>query len=311
MHVHIYTLDAKQQPNQLMLNYILLYGGLLYIMLKIFTIMYIVSSLYSTAPSLPDDQLIQEITAANISESYEDYLQDSEFLKSLKEVAPPQKIVNYVPILQKMGYYKKEHRDEGVNIRNAVIRFESDNNLVISGVWSETLNKLLAFRLIDENFEYPDLIKRPAADGQWIAVNKSKRILTLYNNTTVVKKFPIAVGNPISLTPSGQFSIVNKIKNPMWGGGGYAKPISGGSPSNPLGKRWMGLSLKGGGSYGIHGNSSPYSIGKVISHGCIRMINSDSEELFDMVGNNIPVWIGNDAELANWGVYQKTVSYLE
>jgi lipoprotein-anchoring transpeptidase ErfK/SrfK len=49
---------------------------------------------------------------------------------------------------------------------------------------------------------------------------------------------------------------------------------------NPLGTRWLGLSRKG---YGIHGTNAPKSIGKAASHGCIRLRNSDIEELFDLV----------------------------
>ena len=40
------------------------------------------------------------------------------------------------------------------------------------------------------------------------------------------------------------------------------------------------MSQKG---YGIHGTNSPRSIGKAKSHGCIRMRNSDVEELFELV----------------------------
>jgi lipoprotein-anchoring transpeptidase ErfK/SrfK len=94
-------------------------------------------------------------------------------------------------------------------------------------------------------------------------------------------------------------------KNPTWGGGGYASPVKGGSPSNPLGYRWMGLSIKGGSIYGIHGNSSPYSIGTNASHGCIRMINSDVEELFDMIPINTAVWIGTEEKLNEWGISQE------
>jgi hypothetical protein len=56
--------------------------------------------------------------------------------------------------------------------------------------------------------------------------------------------------------------------------------------SNPLGPRWIGLSRKG---YGIHGASNPRSIGRAVSHGCIRMHNSDVKELFELVAVGDPV----------------------
>jgi hypothetical protein len=51
-------------------------------------------------------------------------------------------------------------------------------------------------------------------------------------------------------------------------------------PGNPLGPRWLGLNKK---SYGIHGTNAPRSIGKAVSHGCIRLRNPDIVRLFSML----------------------------
>jgi len=114
----------------------------------------------------------------------------------------------------------------------------------------------------------------------------------------------VATGKRPGLTPEGKFSIVTKSVNPAWGGGGYASPVRGGSPSNPLGYRWMGLSIGGGGTYGIHGNANAASIGTYASMGCIRMINSDVESAFEYIPTGTPVWIGTDGRLADMGVRQ-------
>jgi lipoprotein-anchoring transpeptidase ErfK/SrfK len=50
--------------------------------------------------------------------------------------------------------------------------------------------------------------------------------------------------------------------------------------SNPVGTRWIGLSVKG---YGIHGTNAPKSIGHAASHGCIRLRNQDVEKLYTML----------------------------
>jgi lipoprotein-anchoring transpeptidase ErfK/SrfK len=160
-------------------------------------------------------------------------------------------------------------------------------------------------RLNSKDFQYSDEIKNPATKDKWIVLNLSKRILTLYQECKVLKKYPIAIGAHGSPTPEGKFSVVDKLINPWWGGGGYAKPIAGGKKNNPLGYRWIGLSYGGGYRYGIHGNSSPYSIGKNISHGCVRMINGDVEELFSLIEKDVPVWIGKDDTLMNWGIKQE------
>jgi lipoprotein-anchoring transpeptidase ErfK/SrfK len=86
--------------------------------------------------------------------------------------------------------------------------------------------------------------------------------------------------------------------------GGKFKPVKGGAPNNPLGKRWLGLSTEKYRGYGIHGNSAPFSIGNYISAGCIRMINEDVEELFEYIPINTNVWIGTEELLEEWGIKQ-------
>ena len=43
--------------------------------------------------------------------------------------------------------------------------------------------------------------------------------------------------------------------------------------------------------YGIHGTNDPSSIGKAVSHGCIRMNNKDVEELARIIPIGTPVSI--------------------
>ena len=58
---------------------------------------------------------------------------------------------------------------------------------------------------------------------------------------------------------------------------------------NPLGTRWIGFHTKGGGVYGIHGTNDPASVGKFVSHGCVRMLNKQVEELFELIDYGTPV----------------------
>jgi lipoprotein-anchoring transpeptidase ErfK/SrfK len=60
------------------------------------------------------------------------------------------------------------------------------------------------------------------------------------------------------------------------------------SPKNILGSRWLGLSEK---SYGIHGTTEPQSIGRQVTSGCVRMRNSDVEELYQIVPEGTEVVI--------------------
>jgi lipoprotein-anchoring transpeptidase ErfK/SrfK len=107
-----------------------------------------------------------------------------------------------------------------------------------------------------------------------------------------VASFGIATGMAAYPTPTGNFRIATKQRNPWW----YppaadwakgAKPVPPG-PGNPLGTRWMGLNV---GAVGIHGTPDAASIGYSASHGCIRMRISDAEWLFERVRVGTPVFI--------------------
>ena len=45
------------------------------------------------------------------------------------------------------------------------------------------------------------------------------------------------------------------------------------------------------GEYGIHGTNEPSSVGKICSHGCIRMRIKNSEDLYDIVSLDTPVLV--------------------
>jgi lipoprotein-anchoring transpeptidase ErfK/SrfK len=110
-----------------------------------------------------------------------------------------------------------------------------------------------------------------------IVVSIQDRKLALLLGDKVIKIWDTAVGAESSPSPSGNFVIVNRLNRPYYYHPGKVVPFG---PSNPLGTRWLGLSLK---SFGIHGTNVPGSIGKKASHGCIRMRNRDIEELFELV----------------------------
>jgi lipoprotein-anchoring transpeptidase ErfK/SrfK len=121
--------------------------------------------------------------------------------------------------------------------------------------------------------------------GSVIVINRSLNRLTLYNGMRFVRMFAVATGQAIYPTPAGTFHIVVKWKDPWWyppiqdSWAKGLKPVPPG-PDNPLGTRWMGLSVPG---VGIHGTDEPASIGYSASHGCIRMQVPDAEWLFDHV----------------------------
>jgi lipoprotein-anchoring transpeptidase ErfK/SrfK len=122
--------------------------------------------------------------------------------------------------------------------------------------------------------------------GYTIVVRKSENMLYLYDGFKVVKSYPVATAAPGYDTPTGQWSIINKVENPTWhnpapDGWGAGEPLEiPPGPGNPLGTRALYLDAPG---IRIHGTYSDSSIGTYASHGCIRMHISDSEELFGIV----------------------------
>lgn len=95
-------------------------------------------------------------------------------------------------------------------------------------------------------------------------------VLNLDDNE-VVKTYSIASGKFDTPSPIGNWKIMNKEK---WG--------------KAFGTRWMELNVPWG-KYGIHGTNNPNSIGYAASHGCIRLKNSDVEELYQLVKIYTPV----------------------
>lgn len=109
-----------------------------------------------------------------------------------------------------------------------------------------------------------------------IEVNLSLRRLKLFDSYSLRGVYPVAIGKPETPTPPGHWHITRKIINP----GGI------------LGSRWMELSIPSSdGPYGIHGTTQPWSIGKAVSNGCIRMYNHHAEEVFSQVSIGTPVII--------------------
>ncbi len=95
----------------------------------------------------------------------------------------------------------------------------------------------------------------------------------------------VAIGDAEDPTPVGEFRVGNKRIDPVWTVPESIRierpdlpPVVAAGPDNPLGDRWMTL---GNTSYGIHGTNNVWSIGRVATHGCVRLYNDDMRALFD------------------------------
>jgi len=108
-----------------------------------------------------------------------------------------------------------------------------------------------------------------------ILIEIDEKKLYLFEDDQLIKAYSIASGALNTPSPIGTWKITDKGK---WGNG--------------FGGYWLGLDVPWG-TYGIHGTTSEWSIGRAASHGCIRMYNNDIKELYNTVPIDTPVIITN------------------
>ncbi|MFN6351986.1 MAG: L,D-transpeptidase [Cyanobacteriota bacterium] len=143
-----------------------------------------------------------------------------------------------------------------------------------------------------------------AAPARLLILDRRHRLLQVLENGREVRRYPVAVGMPGWETPVGSFTVIEKTKNPTWEhpANGHLLPPG---PENPLGSRWIGfyrdcrgrsgfngqehLVVKGCVTAGFHGTPNRSSVGRAVSHGCVRLFDEHAKELFDLVSLGTPV----------------------
>jgi hypothetical protein len=120
-----------------------------------------------------------------------------------------------------------------------------------------------------------------------IVVHVDTNRLDLYEGFEVTHSWDVATAKPGYVTPVGEWDLYQKRENPTWynpaldsWGAGMPAVVPGG-PGNPMGTRALYITAPG--LIRIHGTTSPDSIGRYASHGCIRMHNEQVEELYNLV----------------------------
>jgi lipoprotein-anchoring transpeptidase ErfK/SrfK len=102
--------------------------------------------------------------------------------------------------------------------------------------------------------------------------------------------YPVGVGRE-GFTWSGRNRITRKAVWPEWRPpkimiarearkNHFIPEVMRGGPSNPLGARALYI---GDTEYRIHGTTQPWSIGRAVSSGCIRMLNAEIVDLYARV----------------------------
>ncbi len=138
---------------------------------------------------------------------------------------------------------------------------------------------------LDKSLYFPDRVY-PVK----LVLRLSKRQVEVYEGDDLITSFPVAVGKKGWETPTGEFEIIQMVKNPSWQNPWTGKVIPP-SPNNPLGERWIGFWSDGKNFIGFHGTPGEHLIGQAVSHGCVRMKNKDIKQLFELVSMGIPVTV--------------------
>ncbi len=155
--------------------------------------------------------------------------------------------------------------------------------------------KSKAFKL-DKRY-LPQLVDFPLEqDIGTVVVDPKSRFLYLVETVGVARRYGIGVGKA-GLAFKGQAMVGRKAEWPRWKPTAnmikrdpekylrFADGLPGGK-SNPLGARALYLYRDGRDTlYRIHGTTEPWTIGKAVSNGCIRMVNDHVIDLY----NRVPV----------------------
>jgi hypothetical protein len=122
--------------------------------------------------------------------------------------------------------------------------------------------------------------------GYSLHADLSARTLVLRRGNRRIARMSVAVGRPGSATPTGRFSVTDKISGSRFGPyyGCCILALSGHQPNPPAGWR-------GGDRLAIHGTNAPGTVGQASSAGCLRAADKDLAVLMRRVPLGTPVFI--------------------
>ena len=134
---------------------------------------------------------------------------------------------------------------------------------------------------------------QPVNSETSIHLDLKQRRISVIRAGQSVGRWPVAIGDPKTPTPTGVFRVETKLVNPQYEStkSGQIHPVTG--PASPLGHRWIGFLQQGPNQFGIHGTPWPQwvKIRAAVSNGCVRMLNAHVQKLYELVDVGTPVMI--------------------
>jgi lipoprotein-anchoring transpeptidase ErfK/SrfK len=131
----------------------------------------------------------------------------------------------------------------------------------------------------------------------FIRVDTKTNMLGVFQAEKLIAAYPVTIGSAQTASPIGDWKVRGISKLPTFrydkemlehgkrSGNFYMLPPG---PRNPVGVMWIALNKKG---IGMHGTDDPGSIGRAVSHGCVRLANWDVVRLATKIktGDNVSI----------------------
>ena len=154
--------------------------------------------------------------------------------------------------------------------------------------------------------EMPDEPAKPGEDKKddavgtgpiTVKVDQKSNMVGVFEGDKIVACYPVTIGSAQTQSPVGEWKIKGFAKMPnfrydeqMLNHGERSKNFHmlAPGPNNPVGVMWIALNKKG---IGLHGTAEPDTIGRSVSHGCVRLANWDIVRLAGKVKAGVPVSI--------------------
>jgi hypothetical protein len=115
-------------------------------------------------------------------------------------------------------------------------------------------------------------------------VDRERFTATLKRDGRTIFKTRVGVGKPSTPTPKGEFYVRDEVA-------GFGDPFFGPIAFGTNGRSAVLTEWPAGGFIGIHGTDQPGILPGAVSHGCIRMVNSDIRRLAKLMPIGTPVTI--------------------
>lgn len=119
-----------------------------------------------------------------------------------------------------------------------------------------------------------------------IVVDLSAKTLTVFHRGRMTDRYRVAIGTPATPTPTGRFAVTDRLKTGDENGDYGCCILALNGHQTKIAQGWGG-----GDRIAIHATPHTWTLGKRISHGCVRATNKALHQLMRKVRLGTPVRI--------------------